>query len=174
MCITFRQGNRTTHINRLQTGASLIEVLVSVVIIAIGLLGLAALQNISLKLSYESYVRTQATFLAYDMIDRIRANPETAENYSIDENGTIGQVSCFNGDNCTSNEMRQFDLYHWREQARALLPNAGVSISYDDSQLLYSMRIKWEDRYRNDVTEDSVDGISDESKEFVYHFQVGN
>jgi len=162
------------YINRLQTGTSLIEVLVSVVIISIGLLGLAALQSTSLKLSYESYIRTQATFLAYDMIDRIRANPEAAENYSIDEDGTIGQISCFNGDTCTSDEMRQFDLYHWREQAKDLLPNARVDISYDDSQLLYSMRIKWEDRYRNDIKEDAVDGVADESKEFVYHFQVGN
>jgi type IV pilus assembly protein PilV len=163
-----------TQCNRLQAGTSLVEVLVSIIIISIGLLGLAALQSTSLKLSYESYVRTQATFLAYDMIDRIRANPEAAENYSIDEGGTIAKISCFNGDTCSSNEMRQFDLYHWREQARTLLPNARVNISYDDSHLLYSMRIKWEDRYRKDIDEDGIDGISDESKEFVYHFQVSN
>ncbi|MFT4629016.1 MAG: type IV pilus assembly protein PilV [Arenicella sp.] len=162
------------HINRLQTGISLIEVLVSVVIISIGLLGLTALQSTSLKLSHESYVRTQATFLGYAITDRISANPEAAENYSIDEDGTIGQISCFKGDTCTSDEMRQFDLYHWRKQAKELLPNARVDISYDDSQLLYSMTIKWKDRYRNDIQEDAVDGIADESKEVVYHFQVGN
>ncbi|MFT5135955.1 MAG: type IV pilus assembly protein PilV [Arenicella sp.] len=174
MYIAFKPGNPTVQISCLQAGTSLIEVLVSIIIIAIGLLGLAALQNTSLKLSYESYVRTQATFLATDMIDRIRSNPEAAENYSIDEDGTVAQISCFMGDTCSSNEMRQFDLYHWREQARVLLPNARVDISYDDSHLLYSMRIKWEDRYRNDLKEDAIDGISDESKEFVYHFQVGN
>jgi type IV pilus assembly protein PilY1 len=85
MRIIFRQNKRMKHINRLQTGTILIEVLVSVVIVSIGLLGLAALQSTSLKLSYESYIRTQTTFLAYDMIDRIRANPEAAENHSIDE-----------------------------------------------------------------------------------------
>lgn len=169
-----QSGKGKTPCNRRQAGTSLIEVLVSIIIISIGLLGLAALHSTSLKLSYESYVRTQATFLAYDMIDRIRANPAAAENYSLDEGGTIAQISCFNDDTCSSNEMRQFDLYHWREQARILLPNARVNISYDDSQLLYSMRIKWEDRYRKDIDEDAIDGISDESKEFVYHFQVSN
>ena len=58
-----------------QSGISLVEVIVTILILSIGLLGMAALQNTSLKLAYDSYLRTQASFLAYDLIDRIRANP---------------------------------------------------------------------------------------------------
>ena len=157
---------RTQLKSNFQLGTSLVEILVSVVIIAIGLLGLAALQNTSLKLSYDSYVRTQATFLAYDLIDRIRANPD-AQSYAMTSTATLDKTDCFAGDSCTVSDMREFDLYYWREQARELLPDALVEVTYDDSQQLYSMRIKWEDRVENDLE-------SDEVKEFVYHFQVSN
>ena len=149
-----------------QSGATLIEVMVSVVILAIGLLGLAALQNTSLKLSYESYIRSQANFLAYDLIDRIRANPDAAS-YEITEDATISQTDCFYGDDCTVSEMRESDLYHWREQAEKLLPDAIVEVTFDDTQQLYSMRINWEDRFVKDIKDDEV-------KEFIYHFQISN
>ena len=160
-----------------QKGATLVEILVSVVIIAIGLLGLAAMQNTSLRLSYESYVRSQANFLAYDLIDRIRSNPD-APVYEMTVDATVFETDCFssNSDGCTQSEMREFDLYYWRESARELLPDAQVEVTYDDTQQLYSLRIKWQDRFDNDVEDGGAndDNISDETKEFVYHFKVDN
>lgn len=159
---------KVISLQKLQTGTSLVEVLVSVIIIAIGMLGLAALQNTSLKLSYQSYIRSQATFLAYDLIDRIRANPD-AQIYELTEDATVSQTDCFasNTNGCSVSEMREFDLYYWREQAKELLPDAIVEVTYDDSQQLYSMRINWEDRFENDIKGDEV-------KEFIYHFQISN
>ena len=57
-----------------QRGFSLIEVLVALLVLAIGLLGLAALQTTGLKFGHQSYERTQAVLQAYDVIDRMRAN----------------------------------------------------------------------------------------------------
>jgi len=57
-----------------QTGMTLIEVLVSVLILAIGMLGAAAIQLNALKYTDSSRIGTQASFVAYDMMDRIRAN----------------------------------------------------------------------------------------------------
>lgn len=57
-----------------QAGFSLLEVLIALLVLAIGLLGLAALQNVGLRLNSQSYERTQATILIDDMIDRMRAN----------------------------------------------------------------------------------------------------
>ena len=54
---------------------SLMEVLIAMLVLAIGLLGLASLQAQSLKFNHDSYVRSQSTFLAYEMMDRMRANP---------------------------------------------------------------------------------------------------
>ena len=53
---------------------TLIEVLVTLVIISVGLLGVAALQLTTVRNNYDSFVRTQAAVLASDMLDRMRAN----------------------------------------------------------------------------------------------------
>jgi len=57
-----------------QAGMTLIEVLVSVLILAVGLLGVAVIQLNALKYTDSSRMTSQASFIAYDMLDRIRAN----------------------------------------------------------------------------------------------------
>jgi type IV pilus assembly protein PilV len=59
-----------------QQGMTLIEVLVALLVLAIGLLGAAALQLNALKYTDSSTMSSQASFVAYDMMDRIRANPD--------------------------------------------------------------------------------------------------
>lgn len=58
-----------------QQGMTLIEVLMSLVILGVGLLGAAAIQLNALKYTDSSRISSQASFVAYDMLDRIRANP---------------------------------------------------------------------------------------------------
>ena len=60
---------------RASAGFSLMEVLVAMLILAIGLLGLASLQTQSLKFNHDAYVRSQATILAADIMDKMRADP---------------------------------------------------------------------------------------------------
>jgi type IV pilus assembly protein PilV len=59
-----------------QRGFSLIELLVAVLVMGIGVLGVTALQLVSLQNNRAALVRAEAVQLAYDMMDRIRANPE--------------------------------------------------------------------------------------------------
>ena len=68
-----------------QKGVTLIEVLAALVIISIGLLGIASLQANSLKLNQSSYMRSQATELAYEIVERMRANRDQARlgNYDL-------------------------------------------------------------------------------------------
>ena len=68
-----------------QRGFTLIEVLIAIVVLAIGLLGLAGLQASSLKNNTSAYTRSQAQLLAYDMLDRLRANREGVINGSYDD-----------------------------------------------------------------------------------------
>lgn len=65
----------------LQNGMTLIEVLISLVILAIGLLGAATVQLKALKYTDSAMLHSQASFFAYDLMDRIRANP--GANYSL-------------------------------------------------------------------------------------------
>ena len=76
---------------------------------------------------------------------------------------------CFSGDTCTPSDLRQYDLYHWKQQAEELLPDATLELEFDAAFSTYSMKLKWDDRYDTDADQ----AAGDESKEFIYHFQVG-
>lgn len=71
-------------------GFTMTEVLVALFVLSVGLLGIAALQLTSLRSNHASAMRSQATFLAYDIIDRMRANRQVAldDGYRIGENET--------------------------------------------------------------------------------------
>lgn len=79
---------------RSQRGAGLIEVLVSVVILAIGLLGMAGLQASALRGNQSSYARSQAVMLSYYMLDMMRADRDRAilGDYNTDNNAVPGAV----------------------------------------------------------------------------------
>ena len=64
-------------------GFTLLEVLVALTILSIGLLGLASMLTKGMRFNHQAYVRTQATYIAYDLIDRIRANRDAAGSYLI-------------------------------------------------------------------------------------------
>ncbi|MDT8410195.1 MAG: type IV pilus modification protein PilV [Wenzhouxiangellaceae bacterium] len=70
---------------RHQAGVSLIEILITLLILAIGLLGLAALQGFSLQTGQASYQRTQAVNIAYEVADYARANRSTASVFKLNE-----------------------------------------------------------------------------------------
>ena len=98
-----------------QNGFTLVEMLIAVIILSIGLLGLAGLQITSLKFNYSSEQRTQATILAYDMIDRMRANKTLAEAGSYDVamgDGPAGSVDCRSAA-CNPASMATYDVNQW-------------------------------------------------------------
>ena len=64
-------------------GFTLVEVLVTVVIFSVGLLGLAGLQATGIKLNHSSMLRSQATLLAYDIVDCMRANQANVADYAL-------------------------------------------------------------------------------------------
>ena len=67
----------------LQRGFTLIEVMIALLIFSLGLMGMAGLMVLSVKTNQSSYLRTQASFLAQSMADRMRAN--------------MGQINAYNG-----------------------------------------------------------------------------
>ncbi|MEN8206691.1 MAG: type IV pilus modification protein PilV [Pseudomonadota bacterium] len=72
--LTIMRPVENSHIQR-QQGFTLLEVLIALLILSIGLLGLAALQTTSLRSNQMASMRTTATQMAYDISDRMRANP---------------------------------------------------------------------------------------------------
>lgn len=100
--------------NRTQAGFTLIEVLVTLLILSVGLIGLAALQAKSLQYNQGSYLRSQANILAYDIIDRMRINRKRAQegayNLALDAATPSGS------------ELHQVDLHEWIGLLSSTLP----------------------------------------------------
>jgi type IV pilus assembly protein PilV len=93
------------------TGFTLIEVLIAMLVLALGLVGLAGLQVTSLRNNLSAYNRSQATQLAYDLADRMRANIPGVATYMT---GTAGVIAnCKNTIGCSPIEMATNDLYEW-------------------------------------------------------------
>ena len=99
-------------------GFSLVEVLVALVVLTIGLLGMAGLQGYSITGSYNAHLRTQATALAQEIIDRMRANVIEARNgnYDIDFNDAPTSGTDCNGltATCSTDDLKEFDLREWK------------------------------------------------------------
>ncbi|MGH8598331.1 MAG: type IV pilus modification protein PilV [Gammaproteobacteria bacterium] len=74
---------RTSHSRPAQSGFTLLEVLISVFVLSIGLLGIAGLQMTSKRTNYEAVQRTNATMLAQELLERIRANTPQLTIYSV-------------------------------------------------------------------------------------------
>ncbi len=106
----------------------MIEVLVAMIILAVGLLGVAGLFANSLKSADSAYISSQAVLLAYDMGDRIRANPSALSTYTSTPPAALTK-DCRNTI-CTTAELAQFDLYRWSTATVAReLPNGTTNIS---------------------------------------------
>ncbi len=104
----------------------MIEIMVSILIFSIGLLGLAALQSTALRSNHAAYQRSQAIFLAYDMIDRMRANRTmaVAESYDI----ALGA----NPPPADLNDLSVTDLRDWiNNYVEILIPDGQGSIDCD-------------------------------------------
>jgi type IV pilus assembly protein PilV len=119
-------------------GMTLIEVLVALLIVSIGLLGLAALQANSLKFNHSAYLRTQATQLAYDMAERIRANREDAL-----INNTNYEIAFADAAPTNPGTIEEYDQAAWLNQIAATLPNGDGEI--DRTANRFRISVRWLD-----------------------------
>lgn len=135
-----------------QKGVSLIEILITMMILSIGLLGLAAMQVQGAQYNHSAYLRSQASFLSYDMFDRMRANRGlgiNASSYSINLGDPVptSPTNCVTT-NCNSAEMALFDLNQWKQAVASLLPNGDGEIVFTTAAAgspLVNIKIQWQD-----------------------------
>lgn len=118
-------------------GFSLIELLVAVLITGIGVLGVAALQLVSLQNNRAALARTEAVNFAYDMMDRIRANPQGRGSYDGVALGTPppSANSCVAASDCSAGTMAQFDIALWKCQLGAHI-DAAICASWRKAGVL--------------------------------------
>ena len=121
------------NMSRHQRGASMIEVLVSLTIVAFGLLGLAGLQARSMTFQKDSFDRKAAAEMASQLAERIRANYDGFRdgNYNLTLLPAAGLPNipgCANQLNCTSAEVAAIDWATWVGALRARLPVSGAHL----------------------------------------------
>jgi type IV pilus assembly protein PilV len=142
------------------SGFSLLEVLIALVILSVGLLGIAALISTALKSNSSAYMRTQATALAYNIIDRMRANLPAVNNgsYNLAMPGapsaaTIPTVCTTS--TCSSGTLATYDIGQWEYDLAHQLPQGRGSISNPapsttDGLVTVVITVKWNDSRAHD------------------------
>ena len=128
-------------------GFTLIEVLIALIVLAVGLLGLAGLQATSLRNNQSSYNRMKATQLAYDIADRMRANYAEAKMsgnaYLVtkDKFPTSPVTECTSVAGCDPEIMAKNDLYEWKQALADGLPDGTGEINLEKGVL--TITISW-------------------------------
>jgi type IV pilus assembly protein PilV len=154
--LNFRQAER---------GFSMIEVLVTLLVISLALLGTAGLQAYAMRLNQGGQFRTQAVFLAADLAERIEANKlgAMAGNYDnvAGDSATYTPVAvnndlCLNAI-CAPDDLATYDLAQWQSAVAATLPQSSWTVEQTvngsaktDTQACtpstYTITLSWVDR----------------------------
>jgi type IV pilus assembly protein PilV len=142
-------------------GFSLLEVMIALLVLSIGLLGLAGLQTFSLKFNHQSYERTQATLLIYDIMDRITANPIAARAGNFDNvpagsmAATYVALASCQTTGCSTSDLANYDLNSWKlqlETSKVLAQGTGAVTRLNPGDLsgcIYDVTVTW---VENDIT----------------------
>jgi len=117
-------------------GFALLEVLIAVVVLSIGLLGIAGLQANGLRGNYSAYLRSQATVYANDIIDRMRANRV---------NALAGAYNLALTAAPSGAGIAQTDLTQWRSQVTANLPSGKSSTNFAGGKV--TVVVQWDDSH---------------------------
>lgn len=148
--------------SRPQSGFTLLEVMIALVIFSIGLLGLAGLQAGGLRSNTQAQLRTIATIQAYDMAERIRSNPRGVEDgdYNAFDDATPTAGDCISN-TCTAAEMATYDYYEWELNTQNVLPSGHGTVSSalvgGGATRLFTVTVMW-DEERTGVTGTNCSG----------------
>ena len=127
-----------------QSGLGMIEILVTVLVIAIGILGVASTQVVSLQMNTQSQSRSQAVLLAEDILDRIRANPGNPAAYAL----AAGSAQGANNGACDTSfvpanaSVTANDIAAWENSLACLLPAAERTIAVNGNTV--TVTIDWD------------------------------
>ena len=138
------------------------EVLVALAVLSIGLLGMAGMQLFSLSSNHDAYLRTQATYFAYDLVDKIRANrtEALAGGYDSALSAIPAFINCQTTTaNCSPSDLANFDVLQWKcalgayagnaaciapHNLTTILPGGDASVTRNGNDI--TVAVQWTDR----------------------------
>ncbi len=155
-----------------QRGATLIEVMVAMIVLAIGILGIAALQTTSVQANYSSYYRSQATLMAADITDRMRANRTVA----IAGSYAIASFPASSTTNKVDGTQAEKDKAQWLNQLAGTLPE-GTGTIVSDANNVFTVTIRWNDargrvKQKSKDVEDNAANPEEAIQAFIYRARL--
>lgn len=144
--MSYSTPHRRQSTQRTMKGFSLVEALVAMVVLAIGMLGIAGLYVESLRAGRTALTRTQAVSLAADMADRIRANRLGRAGYEKAATDNIEpETVCEDAEVCAPPQMALHDLAVWQDTVEEALPDGQCAVAVDSSvsPIMYTITVSW-------------------------------
>ena len=155
-------------------GFTLIEVLVTLFILGVGMFGIIAMQLTSLKSNNGAYLRSQATILAYDMADRMRANRTQAILGTYDNFSTASAPSrpaCSSATTgCSETDLVQLDKFEWAQSVSgsggnsSLMPSAVGTIT--NAASIFTITLSWVEAEHDESSQTNIDA----TKSITFNF----
>jgi type IV pilus assembly protein PilV len=129
---------------RKQRGDTMIEVLVTVIILAVGVLGAAAMQVTTIQNLNSSYSASVAAMVAEDFSERMRANPIAALAGSYGDGSDPGGFPNCAANACTTAELATYDLGSWWQVMTGVLPVASGEITRIIGTNTFVVTVRWD------------------------------
>lgn len=126
-----------------QNGFGITEVIVSMLVLGIAVIGFSALQLRALDTTSEAMFRTQAMAIAQDLAERIMLNPAGAATYKDSWDATAMTNYKCEIENCTAEEMAQYDMKTLDELVKSSLPNGQMALVECINRNNYCVYVSW-------------------------------
>ncbi len=146
---------RPASMSNRTSGFALLEVLIALLVMSVGMLGIAGLLLITTRTNTSSIMKQQAVQSAYNAVERIRANPTAAlaGNYNVDDTttGTPAYPTKPSPDCtvavCSASQLAAYDTWYWQTQDLALLPvgTGKITTKANGANLQVTVVVQWND-----------------------------
>ena len=151
------KNNNNMQISRhKQKGVSFLEVLVAVVIISIGFLATSRMQIMGMRYNQSAFFKSQASIMASDIADRMRANLDGVNDGEYDNISTQSATSdpgCMtNG--CDSTNLAALDVFQWSTNIGNTLPDGVGTIERNGD--MFEIEVSWNEKVSEAVEAQSV------------------